>query len=165
MCKSLNFFIWKILASYYAKHQKPLPHIIWPHSKCARQKVSNFGYSRIRCLNKYHKLYACICTENESIDSVFNIYAIRCIEMHISPTPGDLNKLFIHSFKLMHGNPHTPESEPGFVCRRGWVTPPYYIAGLKEKMKCLKSRLRAVCCVVFGVVPACPWECGILVWF
>ena len=54
---------------------------------------------------------------------------------------------YICLIKLIKGNVHIPKSELSFVCYCSLMTPSSNVAGLKEKMKCLKSRLCVVCCV------------------
>ena len=77
--------------------------------------------------------------------SVFNTFVICYVAMHSSSLLRTIKGLFICLFQLTNGNACAPESELGLVCSCNIITPPYYIAGLKEKMKYLKSRLCVVC--------------------
>ena len=66
---------------------------------------------------------------------------------------GNLGNCYIRLIKLIKGNARIPKSELSFLCNCSLMTPPSYVAGLKEKMKCLKSRLCVVCCVCDACVP------------
>ena len=66
---------------------------------------------------------------------------------------GNLGNCYIRLIKLIKGNACIPKSELSFVCYCSLMTSPSYVAGLKEKMKCLKSRLCVVCCVCDACVP------------
>lgn len=70
-------------------------------------------------------------------------------------------KDLIRWFEFTSRNVHSSKSEPGVAHLCGLTTPPYYVAGVKENMKCLKSRLCPVCCACVQSDAACPWEGGI----
>ena len=60
---------------------------------------------------------------------------------------GNLGNRYICLIKLIKGNVRIPKSELSFVCYCSLMTPPSNVAGLKEKMNYLKSRLCVVCCL------------------
>lgn len=85
-------------------------------------------------------------TKNESVNSVSDISVTRYVSVHSFPLLGTTEGFFfICLFKWKKGIAHAPRSELGFVGSCDGITLPYYIAGLKEKMKYLKSRLYVVC--------------------